>query len=486
MPRLILTCAFLALCLPALAGPGKTDIKKAFKSGDKGQVESVLGELKGSLDKATVKAVFDNALRLRNLGVYDALVEALGTSSGEALTELVKNAKKSKKGNLRFLAIDALGAIKDIQAEAALLHAIKKDKDEPVRVLAARKLGKRGTKSAVDALVPLLGVLEKDKKASARLVKEVVSALQNLTGQDVVVAEDWANYWKFNREKHTPKTLEAGKSKARGNIIDRMKNQRPADLKTIKRIKKSELTVVKGNDKVEDVLKGLGLEHKLIKRGEFDSLTLDGKTGIVLLNCPGRDAFTDAQIQKVRKFVGEGGYLFVSDWDLKKTLAKAFPEAVQFLRESPKGSNKTVKIVPARGAREHSLMRDVFPLNTFDNRGFSWVMEQRSHLAKDSNLLVPLVSCPEIRDLGTTTVAFTFRFDGRGGGRVISGGKKRKRKSTGSRGKGSPEFAGGRVLFVSSHFKLQKDEKGDGYALQQLLLNFILEKQQRKTGKPKK
>ena len=41
----------------------------------------------------------------------------------------------------------------------------------------------------------------------------------------------------------------------------------------------------------------------------------------------------------------------------------------------------------------------------------------------------------------------------------------------------------GSVLHVLGHFNKQKDPKGDGFALQQLLLNFVLEKQEARRTK---
>ena len=63
-------------------------------------------------------------------------------------------------------------------------------------------------------------------------------------------------------------------------------------------------------------------------------------------------------------------------------------------------------------------------------------------------------------------MAFTFAYTAEGGGRPVTGRQKTKRPP-------------GRVLFVSSHFDLEEGEE-DGYALQQLLVNFILEKQEQR------
>lgn len=452
----------------AVAKTSKAEVAKAFKSGDKERVLKILEELKGDLDKNTVKGVVDNSKRLRTLGVYDELVACLRTAKGPALDELIKHYKKQKKGGIRFLVVDGLGLNPEAKAEEVLFSAAKKDKDEPIRALSIRLLGKRNTKSAVTGLIALL---EEVEPKSERLAREVNGALANLTGEDLAVAEDWKNWWESNQSKFTPKSDDAeGGTKEKGNLLDRMAKDRPAELKTMTRMKNDEIIVVRGNDKVEDVLKALKLKHKQIKRDEFDDLKLNPETQLLLLNCPGSKSFTDKGIEKIRKFVAEGGYIFCSDWELGKTLAKAFPEACQFLKESP--SSKTPKettIKPFPAAAKHPLMRDVFPLNTFETGGFAWKLEGRSHLAKTTPHIVPLVSCDGIKDLGTTMVAFSFSFTSEKGGRPVTGAQAKKLKRP-----------PGQVVWVSSHFKLQKDPKSDGFALQQLLLNFILEKQNQK------
>lgn len=455
-------CAALAASASLALAADKRDVKKAFKSGDQAAVTAVLAEVSGQLDRELVKEIVKSALRIKSLGVYDPLVAALATAEGEALDELLKAAPKQKRSDMRFLLLDALGKVADPRAEEALVAALEKDKDEPVQVLAARLLGRRGTASAVDALIPLLEAFA--GQGRDRLVREVNGALSLLTGQDMNVAEDWRNYWEAHRDGYTrPAEHEDGQTATRGNVLDRMRRERPADLKTITRLRDDEIVVVKGNDEVEKVLRTLDLKFTLIERDAFDGHELDPSKQVLILNCPGRDEFTPGGLAKVKAFVAAGGYLFCSDWELGKTLAQLFPDVVSFLRETPKSDTpRDVTIQPHPETINHPLMRDVFPLNSWVEQRFAWKLEGRSHLAKPHPALIPLVVCPEIQDLGTTTVASTFAF-GRSG-RPVTG-----------RAKGYREA--GKVLFVSSHFKLQRDESGDGFALQQLLLNFIVEKQ---------
>ncbi|MEZ6186813.1 MAG: HEAT repeat domain-containing protein, partial [Planctomycetota bacterium] len=426
----------------------------------------------GSLDKATVKAVLSNATRVRELGVYDELVTTLNSARGEALEELIKQSSRNRQADMRFLIVDALGRVPELSAEKALVEALTDDKDLTVAILAARKLGKRGTPTAVDALIPVLEDFEEDDDRE-RLVREINGALATLTGNDLDNARGWKTYWDAHKSEFTaPSTEDEGSGTKTRNALDRMKRERPGDARTMTRIRDDEIIAIKGSsDKVEDVLKELDLKHQTFNRDEFDTVKLDPERQVLILNCAGNKSLSEAGIQRVREFVAQGGYLFTSDWELRNTLEKAFPEVVSFLKETPKQEQK-VKIKAPADAYMHPLMRDVFPLSTWSEREFSWNLDGRSHLVKPNPALTVLVECPEIKDMGSTAVAFTFGFTDKGGGRPVTGAP------------GKKTAHGGRVLHVLSHFKNQKDESGDGYALQQLLLNFIVEKQEaRKAAK---
>jgi hypothetical protein len=477
--------AILAGTTPALAAPKPTEIKKAFKSGDAGKVKDMLGALEGNLDDKAVKTVLKEAPKLKPLGVYEDLVKTLATAEGKALEVLTKGYKKEKKGEMRFLIVDALGKNPAEAVEATLATAVSDDKDPPVRVMAARALGKRYTTTAVDTLIPLLAEFEEDPKEE-RIKKEVLAALGNLTGQDLTVAEDWTNYWNAHKDAYTkPADHAEGETKTRSKLIDRMAKQRPAELKTLTRMKDADLLVIDGNDRVDKVLDVLGLKHKELKLEDYEKQDFDPETQVLLFECPGSKSLSEDGIKKLREFVAKGGYAFVSDWHLGKTLAKAFPEVVTFLKEAarvddntpnvykdnrgkPAGLEVTIQPIPA--TINHPLMRDVFPLNAWEGRSFDWKLHERCHLVNDGkSAVVPLVICPEIKSQGSTTVAFTFNFTGEGGGRPVTGKALRKVKRAGC------------VLFVSSHFKDDEDGE-DGYALQQLLLNFVLEKQAQRKG----
>jgi len=463
--------AVLGAATLAMAMPSGSDVRKAFKSNDKARVTQILQDLRGSLDKQSVKAVLAGAMKVKSLGVYEDLIACLATASGEALAELTKEAKRNKRSDLRYLAIDALGKNTDPGAEAALVTAVEKDKDETVAVLAARSLGRRDSASAVDALIPLLADIE-DDFSKTRIKREINGALSQLTGQDITIAQDWKNYWDSHKGEFTgegPPALDPSATRTRDeSVMDRMRRERPAETRTMESLRDDDILVIKGrSDKVEDVLAALELPHVKKERNEFDTLELDPSRQVLILNCAGKADLSEAGVQKVREFVAAGGYVFSSDWELRGTLEKAFPEVVGFLKESPREDRK-VTIRPNAAAANHALLRDVFPLSSWVESDYIWTLDSRSHLIKPNPNMTVLVESPENAELGSTAVAITFGFSAQGGGRPV----------TGIGGNPSRGPQGGQVLHVLSHFKNQKDASGDGFALQQILLNFIVEKQE--------
>lgn len=463
----------LATSVVLAAPPTGAELKKVLKSGDAAAVKGALEG--GALDVDGVKAVLDvvedgkGGARLRQLGVYEALVAGLGSARGPALEELTKAYKKAKRGDVRFLIVEALGKVPEAPAEATLVEALEDD-DESVSVLAARQMGKKATASAVEALIPLLKKFEGDK-ARSRMVREVNGALAALTGKDDLnVADDWKSWWDSHKNEFRAAAPAAGDATQDRNALDVLKRERPADARTVTRLRPDDVVVIKGSsDRLEDVLEAIGVPHVAHDRADFDKLKLDPTRQVLVLNCAGKTDLTDAGIATVKEFVTQGGYLFTSDWELKNTLEKAFPEVVKFKGESPRDPKEGIEISirPNRDNAMHPYLRDVFPLGTWENTSFKWKLDSRSHFAADNPNIVSLVEGDMTGHdkVPSNVVCFTFAYPP-GSGRQASGGGDKKKRS------------GGQVLQVSSHFKNQRDKGGDGFALQKLLLNFIVERQE--------
>jgi len=83
------------------------------------------------------------------------------------------------------------------------------------------------------------------------------------------------------------------------------------------------LLVVRGKwDDSTIPLHSLGLKCEVIKTKELPEFPLD-KYKAVIIDCAGE--VPNSAIQKIRDFVGRGGYLLTTDWALKNVLEQAFP-----------------------------------------------------------------------------------------------------------------------------------------------------------------
>jgi hypothetical protein len=111
-------------------------------------------------------------------------------------------------------------------------------------------------------------------------------------------------------------------------VRERMAQERPADAALLQNVESADIVVVAGQyDRVEDVLQTLAIKHTVVQPGQVGALKLNAKQ-LLIVNCSGNlDA---AGIDRVRKFVNAGGYLYTTDWALLEVVQKAFPGYVEF------------------------------------------------------------------------------------------------------------------------------------------------------------
>ena len=169
--------------------------------------------------------------------------------------------------------------------------------------------------------------------------------------------------------------------------------------------------------------------------------------------------------KKVRDFVAKGGYLFSSDWGLT-LLVQAFPNAVDL---GGYVGPKSVRIVPRKGLESHFMLREVFAAkpaagSTAVLQPLKWEIDGSSYLVKIKDAKVEtIIDTPDLAS--NRSIAVTFLYDG---AKVLSAGEEGGRTST-----------PGRVLHILSHFYNQVDKFGD-YGLQNLLVNFLVARVERK------
>lgn len=147
-------------------------------------------------------------------------------------------------------------------------------------------------------------------------------------------------------------------------------------------------------------------------------------------------------VENIRAFVASGGYVFSSDWGLT-IVERAFPGTIK------NGGNigpRTVSLRPRPGTKS-MLLDEVFPKSGAPSRRLLWEVDSASYMIKieKPSLVEVLVETGDVVRNSAVAVAV------------------------------SPEKSAGKVLHILSHFQRQATKQGD-YALQNLLLNFLLER----------
>jgi hypothetical protein len=191
-------------------------------------------------------------------------------------------------------------------------------------------------------------------------------------------------------------------------------------------------------------------------------------------------------VKRIKEWVERGGYLFTEDYALWMELELAWPN---FVKAGKSLKHKTVTCSPVRGRTTHPMLRGVFvdpnaqvangpsaeggtalrdPGQPDANAKIerSWVIDDDSPLIEVTggpNVVLLMTSEELKKDGGANADAVALTF--------LPAGPQSEKFAA----EGHPEkLVGGRVMHVLSHFGKQQSRE-DEFALQNLLLNFILE-----------
>ncbi len=100
---------------------------------------------------------------------------------------------------------------------------------------------------------------------------------------------------------------------------------------------------VKGQwDKAGTALKALGIKHTSIRPSRLAYYSLD-RARVVIVNCPGE--IKREELQKLRDFVTQGGYLISTDWSLDNVIKMAFPGFIEWNRGETSSSMMDAVVV---------------------------------------------------------------------------------------------------------------------------------------------
>ena len=278
------------------------------------------------------------------------------------------------------------------------------------------------------------------------------------------------------------------------------------DLAILKNIPKEKIIVVRndlcdgnikkagkgfdGNyDHIQDVLTKLEIPHTLIGKSELDKddYSVDDKWAIIFncnffkehccnpehlkllthnspsmfAECPGDSnhithstKLSDKTIQKIKRFVEVGGYLFTEDLNIEETIERAFKGTITHTKFLPE---KDVTVSPAPDVKKHPYLKNVFEFPVQPQESgivIKWRIDNESPDIKLLNKeVVVLILSPQFinRSNPKGPVAVTFS--------VVDNNK---------------DTPAGQVLHVMTHFDRQSSKTGE-FALQNLLVNFLME-----------
>ena len=469
-----------------------SDLRKAISSEDTAKATEAAKKISSDNSERAAKALIDN-LSTKSQSMYWILIAGLSNITDTKGVEYIKNSilgnrpAEQKKDILFSLQRNTSPA-----ADTAIIEILSKGTPE-LQVTAIDELTKRQKKEAIQ---PLIDLLKKEEANQSELKRQVERALRILTQVDFNGSSGWQDWWDKNKDVfEIGKTPNTPESPTGGTVAEVIKLNRHSDYENLKKGRAEDIVVVEGIfDRIQEILAKLEIPHTLIKQGDLVKYDLS-KCMVLAINCTGEVKKADGTpgeftnygadtIAKIRNFVARGGYLFTEDWNLKHILEPAFPG---YLKVGGMTGSKAedFAIFPAKGMNSHPLLKDAFirykesgesgqtSAEIEEKLDYTWHVDELSYpIDYDKSRVTLLAESPDFgKKYKFPAVVVTFFY---------SGGD--KDVHTGSTYYDIAKVKGGRVLHVLSHFGKQKT-KGDEYALQNMLLNFMIEAGDRRTLK---
>jgi hypothetical protein len=212
-------------------------------------------------------------------------------------------------------------------------------------------------------------------------------------------------------------------NKAAAKVLKRrMAEERPEDYAVLQKVEAAEVVVVAGAyDRVQDVLREVGVPHVVVQPAQLARTQLNAKQ-LLIVNCAG-DMPPDG-IEKVRKFVNAGGFLYTTDWALQRVVEKAFPGIIAF--NGKETGNDVVEVQVKEGSGGNLLKH--LQLSSANPK---WWLESSSYPIRilDAQKVEVLIESREMKKkYGAAPIAVLFR------------------------------YGDGKVLHIASHFYLQQNQ----------------------------
>jgi hypothetical protein len=434
---------------------------------------------------------------------------------------------------------DAMAAVCNHANKPLLTLCVKvlDNGNDDLKLMAIDQIIALGDKSSVE---PLIKAMKANEKSTSGLLLRIGRALTILTGQDYADSvSNWTGWWEANKDKDwSVKPAATGGST--GTVTDSLDRARMTE---VERLRKTAKVLVLGAasgckcgkdhdlDHIDKVTQQMGLKTEVVTKIEFEKME-DSKLFeyvAVLGNCthirehcvcplckPGdynkdrlfqcvcpenkhenaKYTLSEKGVQKMRRYVEAGGYLFAEDWAMEDYVQKAFSEYVIIGSVRPK--DETVSVFPKAGASSHPYLKKIFSAppterqkgttvtnDDLDKIAHSWKIdkETRTIHVRDAARVVTLLTSPDLQKTanGDDAVAITFGVVPTPTG---SGSKKGAAVASGTElSQDRKTMSGGRVVYVLSHFGKQESTT-DEHSLQNLLINFLVEANERRGTGP--
>src|SRR6185436_59729 len=409
--------------------------------------------------------------------------------------------------------------------------------NDDLKLMAVDQILSLGDRTSVE---PLIKSMKANEKSTSGLLLRIGRALTVFTGQDYADSvSNWTGWWEANKDKDwTVKPASTGGST--GTVTDSLDRARMTE---VERLLKSAKVLVLGAasgckcghdhdlDHIDKVTQQMGLKTEIVNKLEFEKMEESKlfEYVAVLGNCthirehcvcplckPGpyskdrlfqcvcpenkhenaKYTLSEKGCQKLRRYVEAGGYLFAEDWAMEDYVQKAFSEFVIIGTVRPK--DETVSVFPKAGASSHPYLKKIFSAppsdrqkgmtvtsDDLDKIAHQWKIdkETRTVHVRDAARVVTLLTSPDLQKNanGDDAVAITFGVEPTPTG---GGSKKNASVSTGAElSQDRKTMKGGRVVYVLSHFGKQ-ESTSDEHSLQNLLINFLVEANERRGTGP--
>lgn len=502
----------------------KKQLWKAVENDQSEKIDQLARKFIDKNETAGIEFLANLLPKVQSQSDYFSVIDVLRTIESRRGIQRIHRIIDSKQTNpaVRRDLFFALKLNESEHVNPVLLQLLKSRVDEN-KILALEEVANRRIRGSIYQIIQQFNSWNQQTTLYQLRANQ---ALRSLTGKEYHSPGKWEDWWYENKQNFQIPGKEPTVNKLVGKTL---RGTRRAEFETMVRpeaeekSQKDRFVVVEGSfDNVGEVLKFLEIPFTKISRNEFRDYSLKN-TLVLLINCDNylKHPFSEKARAKIEEFVSRGGYLFTSDWGLVDVIEPVFPGTIEWAMEpigrknvgaqkqkSIETPKMTVQIWPERGRAVHPLLKDVFirtkpakpPKRAPGETGiipnlqdkkllkFRWHLDDESKVIDVKSPAVEvLAESPELKQKfhGHGTVACTFFY--RGNEKKKNSNKDaafvvpRKKKKISSEAviDDLPALEGGRVLHVMGHFKKQMRPDSDGYALQKMLVNFLVEAQLR-------